>query len=157
METLLLIGSVICLTGGIVWAFRSATSGVAFTYLGLGALYNSRFIAVSSNEMLFWAIASLLLIFAGFSRLYRSRFPHVWRNYIVGGALVGMVAGCTLGHPGIISGAALGAMLGGVAYTRTAAGSPMRSRLWRALVEVGLPAVVTMSMVGVALFGVMHR
>lgn len=53
MSTFLLIASVLLLSAGVVFAFRSATSGAAFSYLGIMALYDSRYVAIDSNLVLF--------------------------------------------------------------------------------------------------------
>lgn len=62
MSTFLLIAGVLLLSAGVVFAFRSATSGVAFSYLGIMALYDSRYVAIDSNLVLFWALGVLIVL-----------------------------------------------------------------------------------------------
>ncbi len=94
-------------------AFRSSSSGAAFAYLGAVAVVNSGYVSIASSTLLFWAIAVLIILFIGWMRVPWVRVPVICRNYIVGGALVGMVAGLTLGYAAMIGGSALGAGLGG--------------------------------------------
>jgi len=159
METLLLVGGIIALCGGMVFAFRSASSGVVFSFLGLTAMNSSGYTAISPRILLFWAIAVLIVLFIGRARGNAPTVASLGRNYIVGGALAGMMAGVTLGHAAMVAGSALGALLGGIAYGRTVSGKALADghRLWRGIVEVGLPAVVSMSMAGLALEGLINR
>lgn len=154
MDVLLLIAGVLALCGALVMAFRSSSSGAAFAYLGTVALTNSRYVSIPSSTLLFWAIAVLIILFIGWMRVRMTKVPGVCRNYIVGGSLVGMIAGLTLGSAAMIAGSAIGAMLGGVAYSRISASGLSGRHLWRVLAEVGLPAVVTMTLVGLSLAGV---
>ncbi len=156
METLLLTAGVLALCGALVMAFRSSSSGAAFAYLGAVAVVNSGYVSIASSTLLFWAIAVMIILFIGWMRVPWVRVPVICRNYIVGGALVGMVAGLTLGYAAMIGGSALGTGLGGLAFSRTPAAAGIRQRMWRVLAEVGLPAVVTMTLVGLALAGVTH-
>ena len=114
--------------------------------------------AVNDNTLLFWAIAVLLvLMIYSWNRARLLAVPGVCRNYIVGGTLVGMMAGVVLGNAGLICGAAIGAVLGGVAYGRNAQGRGMTNgAMWRSVMEVGLPAVVTMSLLGLVVDGLIH-
>lgn len=154
METLLLIAGVLALCGALVMAFRSSSSGAAFAYLGVVAVVNSGYVSIPSSTLLFWAIAVLIILFIGWMNATSVTVPVICRNYIVGGALVGMIAGLTLGNAAMVAGSALGAVLGAVAFSRTPASGIVGRRFWRVLAEVGLPAVVTMTLVGLALGGV---
>lgn len=154
METLLLIVGVLALCGALVMAFRSSSSGAAFAYLGVVAVVNSGYVSIPSSTLLFWAIAVLIILFIGWMHVRVVRVPVICRNYIVGGALVGMIAGLTLGNAAMVAGSALGAVLGAVAFSRTPASGIIGRRFWQVLAEVGLPAVVTMTLVGLALGGV---
>lgn len=154
METLLLTAGVLALCGAMVMAFRSSSSGAAFAYLGTIALTRSGYVSIPSSTLLFWAIAVLIVLFIGWMRVRMVNVTGVCRNYIVGGSLVGMIAGLTMGSAAMIAGSAIGAMLGGVAFSRVSASGLHGARLWRVLAEVGLPAVVTMTLVGLALAGV---
>ena len=62
-----------------------------------------------------------------------------------------MLAGFTLGGGWPTAGAALGALLGGLAWSRTPRGRDAMGSVWRMIVTAGLPAVVVMAMAGLAL------
>ncbi len=138
-------------------AFRSSASGAASAYLGASALSQSNHIHISSDSLLFWAVAVMIILVINWMRVRILPVTGIFRNYVVGGALVGMMAGVTLGNAAMIAGSAIGAFLGGLAYSRTAAGAASGGMAWRPLVEVGLPAVVTMTLIGLALNGVIGR
>lgn len=80
----------------------------------------------------------------------RQKSHPVANRYIAGGALVGMLAALTLGQSAMIVGSAVGAVLGGVAWSRTPSGKSASVGLWRIVVSDGLPAVVTMTVIGMA-------
>lgn len=155
METLLLTGGVIMICAALVMAFRSASSGAAFAFIGVSAAVDSGYVSVPSSTLLFWAIAVMIVLFIGWMRVRMIPVSNVCRNYIVGGALVGMLVGLTLGHAAMVTGSVAGAALGGVAFSRITSTGGIKS-LPRVLAEVGLPAVVTMTLIGLALAGVRH-
>ena len=101
--------------------------------------------------MLFWALGVLIVLFANFWRRMRRPATNVCRNYIVGGTLVGMLVGMLLGYAGMIGGAVVGAALGAVAWSRTPSGHASAEPLLAVFARIGLPAVVTMSIAGLAL------
>ena len=70
-------------------------------------------------------------------------------GYIAGGALAGIFIGYLISRPWMVAGAALGAILGGVAYCFTPQGRGLRfpsPEFVQYLCAKGLPAVVTISM-----------
>ena len=157
VNELLLIVGVILVSGGLVWAFRSSASGAAFTFMGVSALDRSRYAASDSQTLLFWAIAVLIVLFIGYSSRKSDVVPNLWKNYIVGGALAGMVVGLTYGQAGMIVGSAAGAVLGAVACGRMGRHAVNYKALRRAVVTVGLPAVVTMTLAGLGILGILQN
>lgn len=157
MESLLLIAGVITLSAGVVWSFRSATSGAAFALLGISALKHSDYFAINSTEMLYWAVAVLIILIVGWNNGWQIAVPKICRNYIVGGTLVGMMVGLTKGHSAMIIASVVGAVVGSIAYGRTSAGASLSTHLRWAIVKIGLPAIVTMTLVGMAVEGLMNR
>lgn len=157
VNELLLIVGVILVSGGLVSAFRSSTSGAAFTFMGVSALDRSRYAAIDSQTLLFWAIAVLIVLFIGYSSRKSDVVPNLWKNYIVGGALAGMVVGLIYGQAGMIVGSAAGAVLGAVACWRISRSAVNHRALRRAVVTVGLPAVVTMTLVGLGVLGILQN
>ena len=157
MTQLLLIAGVIILSAGVVFAFRNASSGAAFSYMGLTSIYGSKISYINAGLVCFWALAVLIVLFVNIWRQHKLQIPNVGRNFIVGGALVGMVAGLVLGYAAMVVGSALGVCLGTMAWWRTPSGIACQQKFVRVLAEVGLPAVVTMSVAGVALSALVAR
>lgn len=153
MATFLLITGVILLSVGIVEAFRHPSAGAVAAYAGIISLsYSGYGASLSQRTLLFWAIA--VIIVCGISMAGGDRIPHGQtpaRYYITGGALAGMLAGLTLGQSGMIIGSAIGAILGGLAWSRTPSGRTAPGKLWGMVLSTGLPAIVTMTLDGKAL------
>ena len=156
MGQLLLIVGALLLSAAVVLAFRSSASGAAFSYLGISALRGSKYIIFNDNLLLFWALAVLIVLTITMWRGKSLNLPQVCRNYIVGGSLAGMALGLLGGYGLLVGDTAIGAVLGAVAWSRTASGISSQLKLWKPLVEIGLPAVVTMSIIGIALHALVH-
>ncbi len=153
MSTLLLIAGALMLSAGVVGAFRHPSTGAMFAFVGLVAMWNSGHLpGLSGQSILFWAIAVMILFgirLAGGDT--PSSYPSSSRYYIAGGALVGMLAGLTLGQSAMIVGSAIGAVVAALAWSRTPAGRSSMSGLWRLTAATGFPAVITMTLVGLAI------
>ena len=159
MATFLLIVSVLLLSVGMVESFRHPSAAAVTAYAGLVALLYSGYSApLDQRTLLFWAIA--VIIICGISMAGGDRIPNgypVARYYVAGGALVGMIAGLTLGQSGMIIGSSIGAILGGLAWNRTPSGRTSTEKIWTIILSTGLPAVVTMTLTGQALIQLMIR
>lgn len=154
MAMFLLILAVLLLSLGVVEAFRRPMPlAVCASFAGLVSLWYSGYsYGLSGRTLLFWAIAVIIVCgirFAGGSS-EADRIPAA-RYYIAGGSLVGMLAAFTLGQGGMIVGAAVGAALGGVAWSRTPGGRDAFGSVWSMVVSTGLPAAIAMVMTGLAL------
>lgn len=153
MSTLLLIVGALMLSAGVVEAFRHPSTGAMFAFAGMVAMWDSGHLpGISGQAVLFWAIAVMILFgirLAGGDN--PASYPASARYYIAGGALAGMLAGLTLGRSGMIIGSAVGAAIAGIAWSRTPAGRNSMTGLWRLTVAAGFPAVITMTLVGMAL------
>lgn len=152
MATFLLVSGVILLSAGVVLAFRRTSAAAVLAYAGLVAVWYSGYAAaIMQSSLLFWAIAVIIVCgirMAGGGA--SSDSAPVARYYITGGALAGMLAGLTLGQSGMISGSVTGCIIGALAWSRTPAGRGYSRGLWGLTVASGLPAVVTMTLVGMA-------
>lgn len=157
METLLLIAGVLMMCGALAFAFStdSMSSGCAFAYLGLTALNGSRYVSIAPDALIFWAIAVLIILLVRRLGQQDSVGGRVLRRYVAVGTLAGMMAGVALGsNASMICGAAAGALLGAMAYSRTASGAVIGKRIWKATLDTGLPSVVLMSMIGLVLLAI---
>ena len=157
LNELFLILGVLLASAGIVFAFRSSGAGAAFSFFGAKALAESHYALIDNRTLLFWAIAVMIVLFVDFSSRKKTDVAQVWRNYIVGGAIVGMAVGLLYGQAGMITGSAAGAALGGVACSRISRGQADMRRVGRAIVTVGLPAVVTMTLSGLGVWGILQK
>lgn len=157
LNELFLILGVVLLGAGTVAAFRSSSSGAACSYLGVSALGHSRYAMFDGNLLLFWAVAVLIVLFLGFAKRGFDNYPKLWKNYIVGGALAGMAVGLLYGAAGVSIGAIAGAVLGGLALGRVGRGTLSYRHVWGAVLAVGLPAVVTMTLCGLGVLGLLRN
>ncbi len=123
LDELFLILGVIMLSSGVVMAFRSSSSGVAFSYIGVSALSHSRYAVFNEEVLVFWAIAAVIVVVIDLVKRGFGHYPNLWKNYIVGGALAGMAVGLVYGSSGVSIGAIAGAVLGGLACRRVGGGS----------------------------------
>jgi hypothetical protein len=155
-ELWLIIG-VLLMSGGLVSAFRSSTTGAACSYMGVQSLRHSGYAIISADTLLFWAVAVLLVLFIGYYSRQEQVIPKEWKNFIVGGALLGVLVGLTIGRAEMIVGAALGATLGGVACSKLHRSGLNVRALRDAVVIVGLPAVVSMSILGLGVLGLLQK
>lgn len=137
----------------IVLAFITSIYAAPVAFLGLccAGLLPGEHLSVASY--LFWGVAMVIVVALGFILPPNVALSRRGLPYISGGALAGMAVGLTFSHAALVVGAFLGALLGGVAYARTPQGKPLEfptSRFLNYLCAKGLPAVVTMSIVGTA-------
>lgn len=156
MDEFYLISGALLMSAALVLAFRHASAGAVSAYAGAWALRMSGHSPVSSRLLLFWAIAVLIVVSIDMARGKAPAIPFRARCFIVGGSIAGMAAGLALQQAGAILGAAAGAILGGIACMGL---SRIRdSRLaGRWVVAVGLPSVVTVSLVAMAIQAILAK
>ncbi|MBR5331743.1 MAG: DUF456 domain-containing protein [Muribaculaceae bacterium] len=147
MSTFCLIIGLLLIIGALVLAFRPVIPSVLLCYAAMWILDASNNIVVSSNSLMFWGMATLMVLLINMAQ------PAIRRNesgrgYVAVGTLAGAVVGMLMSHAGIIIGAALGASMGLVAYCCTPEGQviqfPSREFVKR-LASMGLPMIVAMS------------
>lgn len=145
--------TVVCLlllVAGVVMSFRSARTAVVATFagmLGIGLLT----VDAKATELIFWGIATAIVVAIQYLLPANVTASRRGVGYIVGATLAGMSVGLTLGREWVTIGAAVGAILGGIAYSRTPDGRSIKfpsSKFLNYLCAKGLPTVVVMSMTG---------
>lgn len=154
MDEFYLIAGALLMSGALVLAFRHSAAGAVAAYAGAWALRTSGYSPVGSRLLLFWAIAVLIVVSIEMSRQTKLTAPFRARCFIVGGAIAGMAAGLVFHQAGAIIGAAAGALLGGVAHMGLSRQRDIRT-VARWVVAVGLPAVVTVSLVALGVQGIL--
>lgn len=155
---LFIILGALLLSAAVVLLFKPLLPASLAAYASLWMFQWSGVLAFPSSMMLFWGVATLIVL--GLDRLLPTEITRGvdGRGYICGGALVGMIVGMLMSSAGIILGAVLGAFFGAMAYSRTPVGKALSfpsAGFLRFLCARGLPAVVTMSMVGLVLHGLL--
>ena len=158
MHKILLILGVACLIAAIVLVLRPKWVAAVPAFLGLVLMHLSYYIAVPGMTFAFWGIATLITI--GLFYLSPSGEPdgHSSSNLYVGlTAMAGGMLGILLAPRIMVLGVVLGAAMGQLAYSRTPAGKWMLSPsmlFWRYFAAKCLPAIVAVSIVCIAVMGV---
>lgn len=146
----IILGSLLLLLA-VLLAFRPLFPASLVAYASLWMFQLSGHLQFPSSTIIFWSVATMIVL--GLDRLLPSalsRSPQ-GQGYIAAGTLAAMVVGMLMSGAGIILGAAIGAFLGALAYSRTPAGQPLAfpsSPFMKFLCAKGLPAIVAFSMVG---------
>ena len=157
MKLLLVLGA-ICLVAALVLVLRPRWVAAVPAYAGLVLMHLSYYIAVPTVTFIFWGIATLITV--GLFYLSPSGEPdgHSSSNLYVGfTAMAGGMLGILLAPRILVLGVILGAAMGQLAYSRTPAGRWMlspSSLFWRYFAAKCLPAIVAISIVCIAVMGV---
>ncbi len=136
----------------VMQAYRSRWDSVMWAYVALW-IVKAGGAVLSIGQLIFWGVASAIAI--GIMALLpeQVRKSTLGVGFIVTGALAGMALGILANTiSAIIAGAALGAVFGGVAASRTRGGRVLdfpTKRFFNYLCAKGLPAVVSISMIGI--------
>ena len=158
MHKILLIVGVACLIAALVLVLKPKWVAAVPAFIGLVLMHLSYYIAVPGMTFAFWGIATLITI--GLFYLSPSGEPdgHSSSNLYVGlTAMAGGMLGILLAPRIMVLGVVLGAAMGQLAYSRTPAGKWMLSPsmlFWRYFAAKCLPAIVAVSIVCIAVMGV---
>ena len=156
-----LVFSFILAAISMVMMFMPRTPACIVAYMALWAARLSGFTPFSNSTMIFWGVAVVIVAINRYLLPAQIRYSRRGLGYIAGGAIVGMAVGLTLYRPAtVIGGAAIGAFLGAVAYTRTSRGKALEfptSKFFNYLGAKGIPAVMAASMCGMILAGLLAR
>lgn len=158
IHKILLILGVACLIAAIVLVLKPKWVAAVPAFIGLVLMHLSYYIAVPGMTFAFWGIATLITI--GLFYLSPSGEPdgHSSSNLYVGlTAMAGGMLGILLAPRIMVLGVVLGAAMGQLAYSRTPAGKWMLSPsmlFWRYFAAKCLPAIVAVSIVCIAVMGV---
>lgn len=159
IHTVLLIAGILCLIAAIALVLWPRWVAAVPAFLGLLLMHWSYTIAVPNKTFIFWGIATLITV--GLFYLSPKGEPdgHQSSNLYVGlTALAGGLLGILLRHPAyMVLGVILGAAVGQLAYSRTPAGQWMlnpSTMFWRYFAAKCLPVIVTVSIVCIAIMGV---
>ena len=143
--------SIVLTVVAVVLSYYSTVYSSVVAFLGLCCAGLMPQVALPANTYIFWGVAMLIVVALGYvlpPSVTRSRLGMA---YIAGASLAGMLAGLSLSHAAMITGAFAGALLGGVAFAKTPKGKALEfptSKFFNYLCAKGLPVVITMSIAG---------
>ncbi len=158
LNTILLIGGTICLIAALVLVLWPKWVAAVPAFLGMLLMHLSYTIDVKTMTFIFWGIATLITV--GLYYLSPSGEPDGNRSsnlYVGFTAMAGGMLGILLAPRVMVLGVILGAAMGQLAYSRTPAGKWMlnpSTMFWRYFAAKCLPAIVAVSIVCIAVMGV---
>ena len=157
MHYILFIAGVACLIAALALVLRPKWVAAVPAFVGLVLMHYSYYIDVKTATLIFWGIAALITV--GLFYLSPSGEPdgHSSSNLYVGlTAMAGGMLGILTAPRVMVLGVVLGAALGQLAYSRTPAGKWMLTPsmlFWRYFAAKCLPAIVAVSIVCIAVMG----
>ena len=158
LQTLLLIAGVACLIAAVVLVLVPRWVAAVPAFAGLVLMHLSYYIDVKTMTFIFWGIATAITV--GLFYLQPSGEPDGNRSsnlYVGVTAMAGGMLGILVAPRIMVLGVILGAAMGQLAYSRTPAGKWMltpSSQFWRYFAAKCLPAIVAISIVCIAIMGV---
>ena len=157
MHYILFIAGVACLIAALALVLKPKWVAAVPAFIGLVLMHYSYYIDVKTATLIFWGIAALITV--GLFYLSPSGEPdgHSSSNLYVGlTAMAGGMLGILTAPRVMVLGVVLGAALYQLAYSRTPAGKWMLSPsmlFWRYFAAKCLPAIVAVSIVCIAIMG----
>ena len=159
LQTILLIAGVACLVAALALVLWPRWVASVPAFVGMAFLHLSYAIAVPEKTFIFWGIATFITVCLFYLSPKGEPDGHRSSNLYVGlTALAGGLLGILLQHPAfMVLGVILGAAVGQLAYSRTPAGKWMltpSTMFWKYFAAKGLPAIIAISIVCIALMGI---
>ena len=157
LQTILLIAGAACLVVALLLVLRPRWVAAVPAFAGLALMHWSYTIDVKTMTFIFWGIATLITV--GLFYLLPKGEPdgHQSSNLYVGfTAMAGGMLGILFAPRIMVLGVILGAAMGQLAYSRTPAGNWMlfpSTQFWRYFAAKCLPAIVAISIVCIAVMG----
>ncbi len=154
MDIALLISGILLMLLSLYLCVRPHIPAVIAAYGGLWLMQWSELLVFPSVMLSYWGVMTMIVV------IIVSMLPQPvvkatqGMRHITVGALAGMLLGATIGYAPMIIGAFAGALAGCVVFARTPKGSVLRfpsARFVQYFCAKGLPAVVTVSLVGIAI------
>lgn len=158
IQHILLATGVICLILALALVLWPRWVAAVPAFIGLLLMHWSYYIAVPTMTFVFWGVATLIVVALFY--LLPSGEPDGNRSsnlYIGFTAMAGGMLGIMLAPRIMVLGVILGAAMGQLAYSRTPAGKWMlnpSTMFWHYFKAKSLPAIVAVSIVCIAVMGV---
>ncbi len=160
-QTILLVVGALCLVAALALVLWPRWIAAVPAFVGMVLLHLSYYIAVPKVTFIFWGAATLITV--GLFYLLPKGEPdgHRSSNFYVGlTAMAGGMLGILLAPRVMVLGVVLGAAMGQLAYSRTPAGKWMltpSSLFWQYFKAKCLPAIVAVSIVSIAIMGLVIK
>lgn len=154
MTVFLIILGIVALVAGFLAIMRPWFPGAPVAYLGLWLLKWAGFIHPTVSLLTSWGVIAAIVL--GLDLLLPRNVTRATNGmtYMGTGGLVGLFVGMTgFSLAWAVVGAAAGVLLGAFAYTRMPGGEGLgfpSARFFQYLCAKGLPAVVTLGIIGIA-------
>lgn len=150
MPTTLFIISILLIALTLLLLFRPYVPASATAYAAMLAGQFSGRAGIPDSQLIFWASATVIVL--GISAMLPKALIQTSRgtSYISGATITGGIAGLALSGATIITGCAIGAFLGALAYSRTGSGKALAfpsSEFLQFLCAKGLPSTVAVSII----------
>ena len=158
LHNILLVAGALCLVAAALLVLRPRWVAAVPAFIGLLLMHWSYYIDVKTITFIFWGVATLITV--GLFYLSPSGEPDGNNSsnlYIGLSAMAGGMLGIMLAPRLMVLGVVLGAAMGQLAYSCTPAGKWMltpSSQFWRYFAAKCLPAIVAISIVCIAIMGV---
>lgn len=156
-----LVFGLIIMAISVVMMFFPRVESCIIGYIGLWAARLSGYTPFTDGTMIFWGAAVVIVMINRYLLPAHIRTSRRGLGYIAGGALAGMMVGLTMYRAAtVIGGAVTGAVLAAIAYARTSRGAILgfpSSKFFNYLGAKGIPAVITASMAGLVIAGLIAR
>lgn len=154
---ILFVVGIIALVLALVLLIWPRFPAVVPAYAGMLCLHLSTFIYLRSFTLIFWGVAAAIVLMLKYMSPKGEPDGHSESNLYVGlstiaGAMLGLVISPSL----IVLGAIIGSLIGVMAYSRTPRGkwiNPPSAAFFQYVGTKCLPAVVTVSIVGITVEG----
>ena len=157
---ILFVVGIIAMVLALVLLFWPRFSAVLPAYVGMLCLHLSTFIYLRNFALIFWAVATVIVLMIKHLSPPGEPDGNKASNLYVGlstvaGAMLGIVINPSL----IVLGAIIGSLIGVMAYSRTPRGkwiNPPSSAFFQDVGTKCLPAVVTVSIIGITVEGFIY-
>lgn len=154
MMTALLIAGILALSAAIALTFVPLAPSMVFALGGVWAVNHSGYIHVSSRQLMFWVLVTVILLLISRMSADERGADKVMRRYMSSGALAGTMVAAAMGATAttVALGPVAGLLAGLLFYCRTHRKSLTARGVFK-LSPVIWPMVVTYSLAGITLIG----
>ncbi len=157
MDPIMVVLTGLLLSAAVILAYFRRKPAALCAYAGMWTCRAGLSAVWDISEMILWGFVALIAVILAYSDRRDSEDCDGARPFVVTGTLTGAIVGLIVNTmAGLILGAAVGALFGMLAYSRINVHArqhcPFPSRpFWDVLLRTGAAAVVTMTIVGMAL------